>query len=261
MNNAKRFACLLALAAAFAPCRLVAEEDELADTPAVEKRVGDDENQRYLLIEKKETAPDQGYGLLVVLPGGDGSAEFSSFVRRIRKYALPAGYLIAEPIAPMWTANQQATWPTKKLRVPGMKFTTEEFVAAVIDDVAAKEKLDPARVFVLGWSSGGPPAYAATCANPKVRGAFVAMSVFKPDQMPLGGAKEKAFYVYHSPDDRMIPIRFAEQAVKDLEKHGAKAILKTYPGGQGWQSNVYPDQRAGIEWLETNATAPPAAKR
>jgi poly(3-hydroxybutyrate) depolymerase len=250
MNTANFFACLLTLAAALTAGRLMAEEDDVADTPASEQRVGDDEDKRYLLIRQQEAMPEGGYGLVVVLPGGNGSAEFSGFVRRIRKYALPAGYLVAEPIPPAW---RQVVWPTAKLRM----FTTEEFVAGVIDDVAGREKLDPRRVFVLAWSSGGPAAYAVALSNPKVRGTLAAMAIFKPDQLPaLDGAKDKAFYVYHSPDDRVVPFRYAEQAADDLKKAGAKVSLKTYAGGHGWKAGLYPDIRIGIEWLEANATAP-----
>ena len=46
-------------------------------------------------------------------------------------------------------------------------------------------KIDPKRVFMLGWSSGGPPCYAeAFRKETPVTRAFIAMSVFKANQMP-----------------------------------------------------------------------------
>ena len=266
MNQVAKFACCVALLAGLATAGLAspglaADDDDVADTPAKKERIGDDAKKQYLLIRQKdEQAPPRGFGLVVILPGGDGSGEFSAFVRRMRKFALPAGYLVAEPIAAKWTAKPQVVWPTAKLTEPGAKakFTTEDFVAEVIDDVARQEKLDPARVFVLGWSSSGTSAYTIALLNPKVRGAFVACSVYKPDVLPpLDGAKGKAFYLYHSPAD-FIPLRMPEQAVKDLEQHGAKVILKTYAGGHGWRGDMFGDQRTGIEWLEANATLPEA---
>jgi predicted esterase len=227
-------------------------QDDTPDAPSQRLTVEGNSRQRYFLVgPRPETeAPAAGYGLLVVLPGGDGSAEFHPFVRRIFQKVLLDGFLLAQPVAPKWSANQPVTWPTARLKVPGMKFTTEEFVTAVIADVARRHKLDPKRVYVLGWSSGGPAAYAVTLGDPKVAGAFVAMSVFKPEQLPpLAKAKGRAFYVYHSPQDA-IPFSMAERAAADLQAKAAKVKLQTYEGGHGWRGDVFGDLRAGIDWLE-----------
>jgi hypothetical protein len=77
-----------------------------------------------------------------VLPGGSGDEQFLPFVKRIFKYALPREYLVAQPVAVKWTAAQQIVWPTSKSHAPEMKFTTEEFIEAVIDDVAGRYQLD-----------------------------------------------------------------------------------------------------------------------
>ncbi len=178
---------------------------------------------------------------------------FESFVKRIHKNALPDGYLIAEPIAPLWVKDQAFTWPTEKGQVPKAKFLTQEFVSAMIDDIAKNEKLDPARCFVLGWSSGGPAAYVLALEEKRIGGAFVAMSVFKPDQLPsLDGADGKAFYIYHSPDDQVCPPQMAKDAQTELKAKGAKVELASYPGGHGWRGNVFGDIQSGIKWLEAN---------
>jgi predicted esterase len=237
---------------------LAPAQEDVADVPSQDLRAGKDENKRYFLIgpAKGATAPKDGYGLVVIMPGGDGSADFHPFVKRIFKHAVPAGYVAAQPVAVKWS-DEDVTWPTDKLRVRGMKFTTDQFVEAVVDDVAARHKIDPARVFTLTWSSSGPAAYAVSLTGKKVTGSLVAMSVFKPETLPdLKAAKGHAYYLYHSPDDRVCPYRMAEQAEKDLTKTGAKVSLKTYAGGHGWRGPLYADLRTGIEWLEKNHAAP-----
>ena len=237
-------------------------QEDVADIPSQELRADDDPQKRYFLIGPTEQAepPAEGFGLIVVLPGGDGSADFHPFVKRIFKHAVPDGYLVAQPVAPRWSSNQKITWPTAKNRVAGMKFTTEAFVAAVIDDVAGRQKIDAARVFTLSWSSGGPAAYAVSLSDGKVAGSFVAMSVFNPRWLPpLKNAKDQAYYLYHSPDDRVCPYRMAEQAVRDLKRNGAKVELKTYEGGHGWKGNLYDDIRAGIGWLDAHRKTAVAA--
>jgi predicted esterase len=234
------------------------DDDDVKDVPAQDLKIGKDENKRYFLIGpmKDAKAPTAGFGLIVVMPGGPGTADFHPFVKRIYKNALPEGYIVAQPVAVKWNEGQEIVWPTAKDKddIDKLKFTTEEFVDAVISDVSAKHKLDPKRVFTLSWSSSGPAAYAISLTNPKVRGSFVAMSVFKPDRLPkLDAAKGHAYYLYHSPDDNVCPYKMAEQAAKDLEKAGAKLKLANYEGGHGWRGPLYDNIGAGIKWLEGKA--------
>jgi predicted esterase len=240
-------------------CRRLAAQDDVADIVSQDLRAGKDEHKRYFLIEppKSVKAPKKGYGLIVVLPGGDGSADFHPFIKRIAKNAVPEGYVLAQPVAVKWTEKQEIVWPTAGNRVEGMKFSTEEFVDAVIEDVSGKYKLDPARAFTLAWSSSGPAAYAASLSNNRITGSFIAMSVFKPDLLPpLEKAKGHAYFLYHSPDDRVCPFRMTEQAAKELKRNGATVELATYEGGHGWRGNLYDDIREGVEWLEKNHGTP-----
>ena len=235
------------------------QEDPLADVadiPSQELEAAGDAGKRYLLIGPKNNTnvPAAGYGLIVVMPGGDGSADFHPFVKRIYKNALTDRYLAVQPIAVKWAPNQQIVWPTKKNPVVGMKFSTEEFVEAVIADVAKKTKLDRTSVFSLSWSSSGPAAYAISLQEkPSVKGSLIAMSVFNPKFLPsLEPAKGHAYYLYHSQQDRICPFRMAQQAKTSLAKNGAAVHLETYDGGHGWRGNVFQDIKIGIEWLEEN---------
>jgi predicted esterase len=135
-----------------------------------------------------------------------------------------------------------------------MKFSTEEFVDSVVEDVAKKHKIDRAKVFSLSWSSSGPAAYALSLRNKSsVKGSFIAMSVFNPRFLPpLKEAKGHVYYLYHSEDDRLCPYRMVEQAKTSLTENGATVRLKTYEGGHGWRGNIYNDIRQGVEWLEAN---------
>lgn len=242
----------LALAPALPAQEEPAPREELP--AAQDLRAGDDEKKRYFLIgPRAEQAPKAGYKLLLVLPGGDGSAEFKTFVQRIAAHATGEDWLTAQLTAPMWSEKQAETlvWPTRKVKAEGMAFATEDFAAAVVRDVAKRHPIDPEHVFVLAWSSGGPAAHAISL-DPTigVTGTFVAMSVWKPDNLPpLKPAKGHAYFVMHSPQD-FIPIAMARRSVEDLAKHGAKAELLEYEGGHGWRGNVYGNLRQGLRWLE-----------
>lgn len=239
---------------------------DVADVPSQDLLAGGNEKQRYFLIGARPNAQaaNEPPALVVVLPGGDGSAQFNPFLRRIYQNALDDRWLLAQAVAPQWDKDQfqQVVWPTAGLPYAAAQFTTEEFIEAIIADVRTKTKIDERRIFLLGWSSGGPACYAALLRKEtQVRGAFIAMSVFRPGQLPsLENAKGKPVYLLQSPDDRITPWRFAEQAEKELTAAGTQVLLKKYAGGHGWQGDVFGMIAAGLKWLE-KPEAPQAPKR
>lgn len=240
-------------------------QEDVADVPSKSLFAGGDKNKHYFLIGANEQAkvPKDGFGLVIVLPGGDGGPNFNPFVKRIYKNALSKKYLVAHLVAVKWTPNQQIVWPTRKTKAEKQKFSTEEFIEAVVKDVEKKYKLNKRRIFTLSWSSGGPAAYATSLQKEKsVTGSYIAMSVFKPDSLgSLEEATGHAYFIDHSPDDKVCPFWMAKQAHKTLSEHGAKVKLVTYKGGHGWRGDVYGRIRKGIRWLELNATTPAQAKR
>jgi predicted esterase len=257
-------ACVVAVLG-FVPSRAAQDSggaDDVDHVPSRDLRAGGDENKRYFLIGAKEgeRGPNEGFKLLLVLPGGNGNAEFLAFVKRVYANALNDDYLVAQLVAPVWAPEQaeNLVWPTEKSPWPKMKFTTEAFIDAVLDDVVKLHKIDPAHVFLLAWSSSGPATYAYTLAEKtRATGAFVAMSVFKPDELPpLKYAKGRAWYLYHSPED-FIPIAMAEKARDELKDKKAEVELATYAGGHGWKGDVYGDLRRGVSWLEQHHAKPP----
>jgi predicted esterase len=268
LNQLSLAAGLIALAMLLPAASVAIGQDDVADIPSQDVKIKGDPNQRYFLLgPKKETsAPKEGHSLVVILPGGDGSADFAPFVKRIYQHATGDDYLAAQPVAVKWTDDQQVVWPTAKNRIVKMKFSTESFVAAVIDDVGKRHKLNPQRIFTLSWSSSGPAAYAISLdGKSAVTGSLIAMSVFHSDLLgPLDRAKRHGYYLYHSKEDQVCRYRFAEQARDALSKAGGKVELVTYAGGHGWTGDVFGDIRRGIEWLEKNhgpARAEPSAPK
>lgn len=237
---------------------------DVADIPTQDLRLAKDEHKRYLLAgpRKNEKEPKNGFGLLVVMPGGSGEASFHPFVKRVYKNAVPDGFLVVQPVAVKWTPEQEIIWPTEKSKVSGMKYTTEEFVESIIEETAKTRKIDPARVFTLTWSSSGPAAYQlSTREKGLVKGSLIAMSVFRANELELARAKEHAYYILHSPDDKVCPFRMAEEARDTLTKAGAKVAFATYLGGHGWQEDPFGNIRKGIDWLLDPKDVPPITER
>ncbi len=230
------------------------DDDDIKDVSSERFFAKGDKNKLYRLVglSKEITVPPSGYKLLVLLPGGDGSEEFRWFVRRIKKFALPADMLVAQLVAPQWSPWQarNMVWPTRKSPFFGMKFPTEQFVDDVIADVGKKTRIDPVGVYTFAWSSSGPAVYThAATSKTSIRGAFIGMSVFRPAELPDPAAlKDRRFYLYHSPQD-FIPIKMAKEAAEFLTAHGAQVKMQEYQGGHGWSGNVYEDIQQGIAWM------------
>ena len=233
--------------------------EDVADIPAEDRRAQDDPYKRYILIGGRgdQPAPPKGYKLLLVLPGGSGSPDFHSFIKRIYRDVLSDEYLLAQIVAPEWDRQQakKLVWPTTTNPHPSMKFTTDQFIDAVLDEIDQEYAIDERHIFVLAWSSSGPASYAiALQPDTRVTGAFVAMSVFKPQTLPpIENTTGLAFYILHSPQD-FIPIAHAEAARDQLRAAGATTKLTTYQGGHGWGRNIYQKLRDGIRWLEEQVT-------
>lgn len=232
--------------------------EDLKDVPCKDLRAGKDESRRYFLIGPAEyaQAPEEGWPLLIVLPGGQGNAEFNPFVKRIYKHALGEKYVVAQLVSAPWSDSRRITWPSEKQRAPEVKWTIEAFVRQVVAETAQRVKIDPKRVFTLSWSSGGPAAYALSLMDKTpVTGSFIAMSVFFPETLPsLDKAKGKAYYLFHSPEDRTCTFPNAERALSRLQEKGAEVTLKRYEGGHGWSTDPYGNIRAGMAWLEERVT-------
>lgn len=236
------------------------DDSEFAGYPLEDVTLDRRKRKRYFLMgpPADQKPPANGWKLLLVLPGGDGGADFQSFSRRIHMHALPEGYIAAQLVAPVWSKNpNRVVWPTRKLNPDRASFTTESFVGDVVKDISKRLDVDTRNVFALGWSSGGPPLYSASLdRRSPLTGTMIAMSVFKPKMLPsLRLAKGRSYYLLHSPDDFINIDQHPRTAQRLLTKAGASVELQTYGGGHGWREDPFGHIRRGVEWLEQQASS------
>ncbi len=237
-------------------------QSDVADIPSKQLSLAGDPNLSYFLIGPvaKETPPE-GYGLIIVLAGGDGKADSLAFVKRVYKNSLGGNYIVAQPIAVKWSPQRGIVWPTQNDGLPYVKCTTERLVDEIIKTVRGHYKINPLRIFTMSWSSSGPAGYAISLQKDSpVVGSYIAMSVFKPDKLgPLAPAHGHAYYIEHSPQDKICPLAMAQEACRLLTAEGAKVQFNEYAGGHGWRGNIYPRISAAVQWLEKNAQPRAAA--
>lgn len=202
-------------------------------------------------------APDDGYGLLIVLPGGPGTPDFAPFVRDTIRPAAGNDYAMIQMIAPPIEPGKDAVvWPMQNLPDPRVEFTMEPLILAAIERARQEFEIDPERIFIFGWSSSGPLCYAmAMDPQSPLRGAFVAMSVFQQEKYPQLAAGEKAldgksFYILHSPQDQIIPMTYPRDAKRAITAAGGRATFETYIGRHGWTGESLKRISTGLRWLE-----------
>ncbi|HEY0069617.1 MAG TPA: alpha/beta hydrolase [Chloroflexia bacterium] len=121
-----------------------------------------------------------------------------------------------------------------------------EFVEGVIPAY----KLDPARLFVMGFSQGAVMSSALALTEPeKVRGVIMHSGYvpvesgldFKPDD-----ARGKPFFIAHGMYDEVIPVRFGRHARDYLTGIGAAVTYQEYPIGHSISEESLDDLS---EWL------------
>lgn len=203
--------------------------------------VGDDANMAYFLLEPASVAKNDDLHLVLAMPGGNGQArEFLPWMRRVQE-GLGEEYAIAVLSAPVWSEEQadSVVWVTdhwKKSAYSEAKFTTEEFLRAVLEDVKKQKRFKLASVSVFGWSSSGPAVYAAATEKKAPYDGFVILcSVFKKEQLAkLSNAKGRRFYLLQGTEDDLTRLSWAEEAEEALRKNGAEVEHEWYEGGHGF---------------------------
>jgi predicted esterase len=212
---------------------------EQAPTADRELLAGDDPKKRFFFTGPKagDVEPEGGWGVVLVLPGGDGGEGFREWVRERYDDWIGAGFVWAHLVAPVWKPSQDVVWPIAPSPPDGRTFTTETFVADVVQACAKQVRLDPRKVLAVGWSSSGPALWRllSTKESP-VQGYVLVMSVFHAkDVEPLAQAKGRLVSLIHSPQDETCPLALAEKGRDALKKAGVTADWATYEGGHGWE--------------------------
>jgi predicted esterase len=222
-------------------------------TPDRELAAGGDAKKRVFLTGPKagDVEPSGGFGVVLVLPGGDGGEGFRDWVRGRYADWVDAGWVWAQLVAPKWSPTQEIVWPTGTSKVDGMKFTTEEFAAAAVEEISKQVKVDRRRVVAVSWSSSGPACWRMLTdkASP-ITAHLIAMSVFHPDELePLSNAKARPLFLLHSPTDDRCPIKLAEKGRDAAKKAGLDVEWATYEGGHGWGGDSEDEARRALHWL------------
>jgi len=112
---------------------------------------------------------------------------------------------------------------------------TPDGLAALVEDVAGKYRVDPGRVYVTGLSSGATAALELAIRHPE-RIAAVAPVAFTAIPADLCRMKEVPAWVFHNAGDERVPSGRAKRLAAELESCGAEVKLTIFPaeGHDAW---------------------------
>lgn len=118
---------------------------------------------------------------------------------------------------------------------PTMFRTSCEKLWQFIDDVIAHYPVDPAQLYLLGFSMGTVMSFALSLSRPALFRGVLALSGYVPEGthltlrwQELAGVE---YFISHGVDDPVIPVAFARHSKELFDASNAKFTYREYPGG------------------------------
>lgn len=228
-------ACLLAVgcaASATAPSTPRQTEHEAAGS-------------RYLLHLPAAHAQHSGWPVILFLHGGGERGEDLSLVRR---EGLPR-ILETLPEFPFVVVSPQET--------PARRWTSDGLVK-LLDEVAARHRADPARVYATGLSSGAVTALELAATHPK---RVAAVAVVSPNRLPRDPCRLKAVpvWIFHNSGDTRIPTGRIRRFERTLRECGVDVRVTLYDRSRhdAWTETY--DRRDLYDWFRRHRAPRPSS--
>lgn len=123
-----------------------------------------------------------------------------------------------------------------------------DILAGLLDDLAAKYRVDKDRVYLTGLSMGGFGSWSLAAAYPD---RFAAIAPICGGGNPADAAKLKdlPIWVFHGAQDRTVPLASSERMVEALKTLGSAVKFTIYPdaGHDSWTATY--DDPEFYRWL------------
>jgi polyhydroxybutyrate depolymerase len=115
----------------------------------------------YLLHIPPQASAARNLPLVLSFHGGGSHAEVMRAYTRMDRSADRDGYIVAYPNGSSGIGNRFLTWNAGNCCGPAVALQIDDvgFVLAVLDDIAARARIDRARVYAVGLSNGAMMAY------------------------------------------------------------------------------------------------------
>lgn len=189
----------------------------------------------YLLYLPKDYDQKESWPLLVFL---HGSGERGTDLQLVKKHGPPK----------LIETGKQFPFIVVSPQCPEGQWWQPVELAALLDEIVEKYKVDEDRIYVTGLSMGGFGTWSLAAYTPNRLAAIA----------PICGGGEIYWterfshlpvWVFHGAQDKGVPLRRSEEMVESLKKHGGNVKLTVYPeaGHDSWTETY--DNPELYEWL------------
>lgn len=173
----------------------------------------------YLISHPEGYAdPTREWGLIIFLHGmdmrGEDVSQLSNYglleIANEGRVSLP--FVIAVPQCP-----RESYWNMER-----------DAVTALVDELIVNHRVDPKRIYLIGYSLGGYGVWDLAIHNPKTFAAIVPLSsggqVSKAEQL-----KNTAIWAFHGAKDEIVPLEQMTTMVTAIEQNQGSVRLTIYP--------------------------------
>ncbi len=181
----------------------------------------------------------QRWPLMVFL---HGAGERGSVLNKVKAHGPPKivknrkdfPFIVVSPQCP------EGDWWTEKVEV----------LINLLDDIAARYKVDKKRIYLTGLSMGGYGTWALASAYPE-RFAAIAPICGGGSRIMSLRLKDIPIWVFHGAKDRVVPLKESEEMVNAIRKRGGDVKFTIYPeaGHDSWTES-YKNQELYDWFLE-----------
>lgn len=130
----------------------------------------------------------------------------------------------------------------------GEIWTDVDALSAVLDDVAAKNRVDPDRIYVSGHSMGGRGALYAAYKMPNRFAAALVLGPVGPITAWADKLSTVPLWLFHGPKDQFTPLQEVEELIDAIEAAGGHPQLTVLPDRDHYILDVY-DRTDIYKWL------------
>lgn len=198
----------------------------------------------------KENAP-----LLIMCHGyGSDENDLFSFAQELPEELFIISVRAPYPMQPFGNAWYAINFDAQQNKWNDVEQAMEsrDKISNLIDEACAKYPVDKNNVTLLGFSQGTILSYAVALTYPEKVKNIVALSGYISEDMLDENLKEKDFshldfYCSHGSVDQVIPVDWARNAPKFLDKLNIKHSYSEFPVGHGVAPQNFFEFRS---WLE-----------
>jgi len=203
-----------------------------------EKKITKTVSCNYLLFLPEDYGKKrQSWPLIVFL---HGAGERGSDLKKVAVHGPPKivknkkdfPFILVSPQCP------EGDWWTEKVEV----------LINLVDDIAARYKVDKKRIYLTGLSMGGYGTWALASAYPE-RFAAIAPICGGGSRIMSLRLKDIPIWVFHGAKDRVVPLEESEEMVNAIRKRGGDVKFTIYPdaGHDSWTESY--DNQELYDWF------------